>query len=132
MIFRRPHRHLDWFFGLTGLLAGFGAIISGCSAPAGKTGVIAARHDTLERQVMVGYQGWFRTPADGAGMGWAHYQQQGTENFSPGHLSIDYWPEVAELPASSRVATAFIYPDGRAADVFSSHDVQVADLHFRW
>ncbi len=89
-------------------------------------------HPTLEHTVMVGYQGWFRTPSDGAHMGWAHYEQAGTKDFSPGHAGIDFWPDVTDLPASARVATSFANADGTPATVFSSHDAGVVDVHFRW
>jgi hypothetical protein len=87
---------------------------------------------TLERKVMVGYQGWFRTPGDGAAMGWAHYQEQHTTDFRPGHVSIDYWPDVSELSAAERFTTPFATPAGRPAEVFSSHQPRTVDRHFAW
>src|SRR6476619_2136941 len=57
---------------------------TGC-VPVAKTppGITATRpvepqHATLNQRVMVGYQGWYRTPGDGSGLGWTHYQNNRT------------------------------------------------------
>jgi len=81
---------------------------------------------------MVGYQGWFRTPNDGSGLGWAHYAEGARAPAFGNHLDIDYWPDVSELPAASRVDTPLHNADGSPAQVFSSQDPAVTDLHFRW
>ena len=92
----------------------------------------APLHPTLERQVVVGYQGWYRTPGDGSGMGWWHYRGRPTELFEPGRLGIDYWPDVSEHTRGERFATAFKHPDGSPAEVFSSHHPVTVGRHFRW
>jgi hypothetical protein len=92
----------------------------------------APAHPSLERRVMVGYQGWFRTPGDGAEMGWAHYRAPRTDTFAPGSLGIDFWPDVSELTDAERFDTAFRHADGRTAQVFSSHHPITVERHFRW
>ena len=95
------------------------------------------RHPTLERTLMVGYQGWFRVPNDRSGMQWDHYQTR-TNQFQPGtdtqpeFLNIDYWPAVDELPATVRQATPFSLADGATAEVFTSFHSDTIDLHFEW
>ena len=84
----------------------------------------------LKGKVMCGYQGWFRTPADGTESGWQHYTERGP--FEPGHCTIDLWPDVRELSAKDRFPTGFKHPDGSVAEVFSSVRPSTADLHFRW
>jgi len=79
---------------------------------------------------MCGYQGWFRTPNDGAGAGWHHYGAG--RKFEPGFCSIDLWPDVRELPEAVRVKTAFQHADGTTAEVFSSVNPAAVNLHFKW
>lgn len=86
--------------------------------------------DGLTGKVFCGYQGWFRTPDDGTGLGWFHYGSR--RRFEPGACSIDLWPDVRELAAEDRTATSFLHPDGSAAEVFSSARPGVAKVHFRW
>src|SRR5690349_20437352 len=69
------------------------------------------RHVTLERKIVVGYQGWYRTPGDGSDMGWWHYRGKPGDRFEPGRLGIDYWPDVSELAPAERFATPFKHPD---------------------
>lgn len=85
-------------------------------------------YNTLDGLVMCGYQGWFNTPDDGAGLKWKHYEKNG--KFEPGCCSIDLWPEVDEY--LHRYETAFRYEDGTPAYVFSSRDVTTVRTHFKW
>ncbi len=94
----------------------------------GKPQETTVRFPSYNGLVMAGYQGWFNTPGDGAGMGWKHYRKG--NDFAPGRCSIDLWPDVGEYPVS--YTTEFIHSDGSAARVFSSHDLSTTDLHFRW
>ena len=86
------------------------------------------RFKTLEGLVMAGYQGWFNTPADGAGLGWKHWQKQG--KFEPGMCTIDLWPDMSEYEIS--YPTAFRHADGSVARVFSPRDKSTVDVHFKW
>lgn len=92
----------------------------------------APLHPTLDHTVMVGYQGWFRAPGDGSGLGWAHYQSPDTHTFAPGHLSIEYWPDLTEAAPEEKFPTAFHHADGSVASVFSSETPATIDRHFRW
>lgn len=84
---------------------------------------------TLTGKVICGYQGWFNTPGDGAGRGWVHWGRGGME---PGTAAIDLWPDVGEFDPDERFATAFRFPDGSAAEVFSSYNSKTVQRHFRW
>lgn len=86
------------------------------------------RFTSLEGLVMTGYQGWFNTPGDGKGLKWKHYEKNG--KFMPGQCSIDLWPDMTEY--RDRYDTEFRLPDGRVAQVFSSHDASTSQLHFQW
>lgn len=85
----------------------------------------------LEGKVFAGYQGWYRTPSDSSGLGWEHYETY-DEQFRPGHVGIDYWPDVSELSEAETFDTAFTHADGRTAKVFSSQHPATIDRHFEW
>ncbi|PQJ75922.1 glycoside hydrolase family 71/99-like protein [Polaribacter gangjinensis] len=78
--------------------------------------------------VMAGYQGWFRTPDDGAKKGWGHYGVG--QKFDYENNTIDFWPDVTEYKKTYK--TSFKYPNGEYAAVFSSLDKSTTELHFSW
>lgn len=86
------------------------------------------KYPSYKGLVMAGYQGWFRAEGDGSDSGWGHYGRQG--KFDTEHNTIDFWPDVAEYEKTYK--TAFKYPDGKNAEVFSSVDKSTTDLHFKW
>lgn len=86
------------------------------------------RFKSVRNLVMAGYQGWFNTPGDGAGLGWKHFEKE--KEFKPGKCTIDLWPDVSEYEKTYE--TAFKLPDGTFAKTFSSHDASTTDLHFKW
>ncbi len=87
-------------------------------------------YNSFENLVMVGYQGWFNTPEDGAGRHWAQYQNYKTGKFEPGECSIDLWPDVTDYKQTYE--TPFLYDEGTYARVFSSNDESTVELHFKW
>lgn len=121
------------------LLIAFPCIISGCSPtekeiPAAdgpietiydETGCLYTSYEGL---VMAGYQGWFTAQGDGADRGWHHYEKAGI--FQPGICTIDFWPDVTDY--TKTYLTAFKYPDGSGAYVYSPYDEGSVDLHFKW
>lgn len=86
---------------------------------------------TLANKIVVGYQGWFNTPQDGAGRGWVHWSKNRT-SFAPGSAKIDLWPDVSELPPEERFATGFQLAGGGPAEVFSSFRKATVLRHFEW
>lgn len=100
------------------------------SDPATKTteSMSHVRFKSIRNLVMAGYQGWFNTPEDGAGLGWKHFEKE--KEFKPGKCTIDLWPDVSEYEKTYE--TAFKLPDETPAKVFSSYDASTTDLHFKW
>ena len=100
------------------------------SDPATKTteSMNRVRFKSIRNLVMAGYQGWFNTPEDGAGLGWKHFEKE--KEFKPGKCTIDLWPDVSEYEKTYE--TAFKLPDETPAKVFSSYDASTTDLHFKW
>lgn len=100
------------------------------SDPATKTteSMSRVRFKSIRNLVMAGYQGWFNTPEDGAGLGWKHFEKE--KEFKPGKCTIDLWPDVSEYEKTYE--TAFKLPDETPAKFFSSYDASTTDLHFKW
>ena len=100
------------------------------SDPATKTteSMSRVRFKSIKNLVMAGYQGWFNTPEDGAGLGWKHFEKE--KEFKPGKCTIDLWPDVSEYEKTYE--TAFKLPDETPAKVISSYDASTTDLHFKW
>ena len=100
------------------------------SDPATKTteSMSRVRFKSIRNLVMAGYQGWFNTPEDSAGLGWKHFEKE--KEFKPGKCTIDLWPDVSEYEKTYE--TAFKLPDETPAKVFSSYDASTTDLHFKW
>ena len=99
---------------------------------------------SLTGKVLCGYQGWHGAPGDGSGLGWVKYAQNNRmvrsgdrvywpdTSFAPGRCNIQYWPDVSELDADEKYATAFHYRDGRPAYVYSAMSAKTVARHFRW
>ena len=100
------------------------------SDPATKTteSMSRVRFKSIRNLVMAGYQGWFNTTEDGAGLGWKHFEKE--KEFKPGKCTIDLWPDVSEYEKTYE--TAFKLPDETPVKVFSSYDASTTDLHFKW
>ena len=87
---------------------------------------------TLVGKVMVGYQGWFNAPDDGAGLGWTHWARHGSKPFAPGNVTVDLWPDMSEATAAERFPTGFKHANGESAVVFSSYNRSTVLRHFKW
>jgi hypothetical protein len=87
---------------------------------------------TLKGKVMAGYQGWFNTPDDGAGLGWTHWARHGSQPFAPGNVTVDLWPDMSEATAAERYPTGFKHANGETAVTFSSYNRNTVLRHFKW
>ncbi|MFC0535288.1 glycoside hydrolase family 71/99-like protein [Pelagicoccus mobilis] len=81
---------------------------------------------------MTGYQGWFNTPGDGAGLGWTHWGRGKGKPFAPGSVTVDLWPDMSELDDDEKYETGFTHKNGEPAYVFSSHNKKTVIRHFEW
>jgi len=93
-------------------------------------GVDSVDTTTLTGKIMCGYQGWFTCPADGANMGWTHWEKN--DVFAPGNCTVDFWPDMTEADADEKFATPFRHPDNSIAYVFSSYKAKTVLRHFKW
>lgn len=88
---------------------------------------------TLQHKVMCGYQGWFNCPGDGAHLGWSSHWSKKADQLTPATVNVEYWPDTSELGPTERFpAPGFTYPDGRQAELFSSHNAETILRHFKW
>lgn len=94
------------------------------------SGLLEAAPPELAGRILCGYQGWFACPGDGAERGWVHWAPAG--EMAPGRARVDLWPDVSALDPADRFDTGFRHPDGRVAQVFSSHRAGTVRQHFRW
>jgi len=95
------------------------------------SGVVDA--STLHHKVMCGYQGWFTCPGDGSNIGWGHWSNGGPLTTATGSVHVEYWPDVSEFTPEERFAApGYTYPDGKQAELFSSHNPLTVLRHFKW
>jgi hypothetical protein len=95
-------------------------------------GVSAAADDpdpsTLDRKVLVGYQGWFACPEDGGGR-WRHWSR-GVP--TPETLSVDMYPDLSELEEDELCVIPEMTIGEKPAYLFSSRNAKTVSRHFRW
>lgn len=87
--------------------------------------------NNLKGKVFCGYQGWYRVPTDGSGLGWEHWETP-AEEFEPGKCGIDAWPDVSELDPDEKIATKFKHSDGSTAYVYTNENPKTVNRHFKW
>jgi hypothetical protein len=90
--------------------------------------VAPADNLTLKGKVMVGYQGWFRTPNDPDARGWVHWG-----DIPKGFFSVDMWPDTSDYPKEVLEKACDVkLGSGKQAYLFSSAWPAVVDTHFKW
>jgi len=83
---------------------------------------------TLKGKVMVGYQGWYRTPNDPYDRGWVHWG-----DIPNGRFSVDQWPDTSAYPIEMLDKAGDIKTQsGKTAYLFSSAWPHSTRLHFSW
>jgi hypothetical protein len=81
--------------------------------------------------MLLGYQGWFACPGDGAPVNrWVHWFRSQTPVAT--NVTVDFWPDIAELDADELFATAMTLPGGSPARVYSAYKEKTVVRHFRW
>jgi len=83
---------------------------------------------TLDKKVLLGYQGWFACPGDGAGR-WVHWSR-GVP--TPDTLTVDMYPDLSEFDADELCEIPGLTIGGKPAYLFSSRNARSVSRHFRW
>ena len=113
------------------LFASLVLCFSACASGDKSSSAVVDAAQGLSGKVFAGYQGWYRTPTDGSGLGWEHYETY-DEEFIPGEAGIDFWPDMSEFAETAKYATSFKHKDGSTAYAFTSQSENTVDLHFKW
>lgn len=86
---------------------------------------------TLNRKLLMGYQGWFTCPGDGSPPNrWVHWFRNQTATAT--NATVDFWPDISELDADELFATSMTLSNGTPARVYSAYKQKTVARHFRW
>ncbi len=90
-----------------------------------------ADNSTYKGKAMFGYQGWFGHPDDDSPR--PHYWHWGNmDQIGTGPLEVEMFPDLSEFCPDERYPTAYTFPDGETANVFSSGNRQTVLRHMKW
>jgi len=88
-------------------------------------------NSTYRGKAMFGYQGWFAHPDDDSPR--PHYWHWGNmDQIGTGPLEVEMFPDLREFCADEKYNTAYTFPDGEVARVFSSGNRQTVNRHMKW
>ena len=103
---------------------------AGASADGGARETVDAT--TLDRKMMLGYQGWFFCPGDGSpDDDWNHWFSMPT-NPTPASVTVDFLPDMTEVPAVEQCPTPLVLADGSVVAVYSAYRAASVLRHFQW
>jgi hypothetical protein len=85
---------------------------------------------TLDRKVLLGYQGWFDCPSESAPQNtWSHWARRG---LTPDDITVDMYPDLSEFNKSDLCALPQFTIGGKQAYLYSAWNSHIVDRHFRW
>jgi hypothetical protein len=86
---------------------------------------------TMNRKLLMGYQGWFSTQGDGSAQNsWVHWFRNNTPTAA--NANFDLWPDTSELDADELFSTSMTYSDGTPAKLYSAYKQKTVVRHFKW
>jgi len=86
---------------------------------------------TLDNKILIGYQGWFNTPSDGADVGWRHWSHSTSHGPTSNDAVFDLWPAMEEYVEKEDDPT-LVYQHNNPVQFFSSYRKSTTQVHFRW
>ena len=86
---------------------------------------------TLNRKLLMGYQGWFACPQDGSPPNrWVHWFRNQTPVGT--NATVDFWPDISELDPDELFVTGMTLTNGSPAKVYSAFRQKTVVRHFKW
>jgi len=86
---------------------------------------------TLDRKMLLGYQGWFACPGDGSPVNaWIHWFRSQTPTAA--NATVDFLPDTSELDADELFATSMTYSNGTPVRVYGAAKRKTVLRHFKW
>ena len=86
---------------------------------------------TMNRKLLMGYQGWFAAPGDGSAMNsWVHWFGGSPPNAD--RAQFDFWPDTSELESDELFSTSMTYSNGLSAQLYSAYKQKTVVRHFKW
>ena len=87
---------------------------------------------SLDRKLIVGYQGWFWCSTDQyGGNSWSHWFNW-SQTADPSKLDFDFMPDVSELGADERCDTGLKLHNGNPFVLFSNQNPKTVNRQFTW
>jgi hypothetical protein len=109
-------------------IASFALVLMLTISPAALAAPGEVDASTLDKKVLLGYQGWFTCPEDGSGR-WTHWSR-GVP--TPDSLTIDMYPDLAEFDRDELCEIPAMTIGEKPAYLFSSRNAKTVNRHFRW
>jgi hypothetical protein len=92
---------------------------------------IEVDRSTLNRKLLMGYQGWFACPGDGSPPNrWVHWFRSQTPVAN--NATVDFWPDISELDPDELFATDMTLTNGSPAKLYSAFKQKTVVRHFKW
>ena len=93
--------------------------------------ISAVDPSTMNRKLLMGYQGWFAAPGDGSTRNsWVHWF--GANTPTAANAQFDFWPDTSELGADELFNTSMTYSNGSTAKLYSCYNQKTVVRHFKW
>ncbi len=93
--------------------------------------VDAVDSTTLNRKLLMGYQGWFACAGDGSPVNaWIHWFRSQTPTAT--NATVDFWPDISELDADELFTTSMTLTNGSPAKLYSAFKQKTVVRHFKW
>ena len=83
---------------------------------------------SIDKKVLLGYQGWFACASDDAGR-WVHWFR-GVPTLDA--LTVDMYPDLSELEPDEQCPVPNMTIGDKPAYLFSSRNAKTVNRHFRW
>ena len=86
---------------------------------------------TMNRKLLMGYQGWFAAPGDGSAFNsWWHWFS--SLPTTAANTAFDFWPDTSELGTDELFSTSMTYSNGTTAKLYSAYNQKTVVRHFQW